>query len=114
MLKVLLPPALFCEGFGRLRQDANLYFVESFMSDVKNWVTRSEIEALRKAARKTRNPVRNELVILMLYRHGLRVSELCGIQMEQLHLDGPSLFVKRGKNGINGMHPIEGDELRLI
>ncbi len=44
------------------------------MNTVKNWVTASEVEALRKAARKTRNPARNELIILMLYRHGLRVS----------------------------------------
>ncbi len=50
----------------------------------------------------------------MLYRHGLRVSELCSIKLEQLNLDGASLFVKRSKNGIDGMHPIAGDELRLI
>ena len=54
------------------------------MNDVKNWVTRPEMQALRKAARKTRNPVRNELILLMMYRHGLRVSELCKIQMDQL------------------------------
>lgn len=84
------------------------------MSDIKNWVTQSEMEALRKAARKTRNPVRNELILLMMYRHGLRVSELCKIQMEQLDLDQSSIFVKRIKNGISGMHPMAGDELRLL
>ena len=72
------------------------------------------MEALRKAARKTRNPVRNELILLMMYRHGLRVSELCKIQMEQLDLDQSNIFVKRIKNGISGMHPIAGDELRLL
>ncbi|HBS26455.1 MAG TPA: DNA recombinase, partial [Gammaproteobacteria bacterium] len=84
------------------------------MSDVKNWVTRPEMEALRKAARKTRNPVRNELILLMMYRHGLRVSELCKIQMEQLDLEQSNIFVKRIKNGISGMHPMAGDELRLL
>lgn len=84
------------------------------MEQIKNWVTASEVEALRKAARKTRNPARNELVILMLYRHGLRVSELCGIQLDQLNLEQSTLFVKRSKNGINGMHPMAGDELRLL
>ena len=84
------------------------------MDKVKNWVTASEVEALRKAARKTRNPARNELIILMLYRHGLRVSELCLIKLEQLNLDQATVFVKRSKNGIDGMHPIAGDELRLL
>lgn len=78
-----------------LKQDASLYFVESYMNKVKNWVTASEVEALRKAARKTRNPARNELIILMLYRHGLRVSELCHIKLEQLNLDQATVFVKR-------------------
>jgi type 1 fimbriae regulatory protein FimB len=71
------------------------------MEKIKNWVTASEIEALRKAAKNTRNPVRNELIILMLYRHGLRVSELCSIQLEQINLEGASLFVKRSKNGVD-------------
>lgn len=84
------------------------------MNTVKNWVTASEVGALRKAAKKTRNPARNELVILMLYRHGLRVSELCSIQLDQLNMEQSTLFVKRSKNGIDGMHPMAGDELRLL
>lgn len=84
------------------------------MEKIKNWVTESEVEALRKASRKTRNPVRNELIILMIYRHGLRVSELCKIKLEQVNLDQGTVYIKRSKNGIDGMHPIAGDELRLI
>jgi len=84
------------------------------MDKIKNWVTTTEVEALRKAARKTRHPARNELLILMLYRHGLRVSELCQLQLEQLNLDHATIFVKRSKSGIDGMHPIAGDELRLL
>lgn len=84
------------------------------MDKVKNWVTASEVAALRKASRKTRNPARNELIILMLYRNGLRVSEFCHIKLEQLNLDQATVFVKRYKNGIDGMHPIAGDELRLL
>ena len=37
-------------------------------SDIK-WVTREEAERLRNGAKKTRYPVRNELIVLMLYRH---------------------------------------------
>ena len=44
------------------------------------WVTAQEVEALRAGAKATRNPVRNELIVLMLYRHGLRETEL-GIEL---------------------------------
>ena len=50
----------------------------------------------------------------MLYRHGLRVSELCHIKLEQVHLEQSVIFIKRVNNGIDGMHPMEGDELRLL
>lgn len=95
-------------------QGTSLYFVESSMEKIKNWVTAGEVETLRKAARKTRHPVRNELLVLMLYRHGLRVSEACQIQLEQVNLEQATLFVKRSKAGIDAMHPIAGDELRLL
>ena len=50
----------------------------------------------------------------MLYRYGLRVSELCHIKLEQVHLEQSTIFIKRFKNGINGMHSIAWDELRLL
>lgn len=37
-----------------------------------NKVSLGEMLKLRKASKETRNPVRNELILLMLYRHGLR------------------------------------------
>lgn len=114
MLNVAYLPPQFPRTFWGLREVANLYFVESSMKQIKNWVVTTEVEALRKAARKTRHPTRNELMILMLYRHGLRVSELCQLQLEQVNLDQATLFVKRSKAGIDGMHPIAGDELRLL
>ena len=63
------------------------------------WVTYLEVEALRKGAKASRNPIRNELIILMLYRHGLRESELCNLQLEAINLDEARVFVKRVKNG---------------
>ena len=50
----------------------------------------------------------------MLYRHGLRETELCKLRLDQVDLDGSRLHVKRIKNGNSFTHPIEGDELRLI
>ncbi len=50
----------------------------------------------------------------MLFRHGLRVSELCHIKLDQVHLEQSKIFIKRVKNGIDGMHPMAGDEFRLL
>ena len=58
--------------------------------------------------------MRNELIVLMLYRHGLRETELCQLRLDDLNLNEAKLFVKRVKNGNDFMHPIVADELRLI
>ena len=72
-----------------LRLSVSLHVVERFVNKVQNWVTANEVEALRKAARKTSNPACKGLTILMLYRHGPRVSELCHLKLERLNLTRP-------------------------
>ena len=72
-----------------LRLSASLHVVERFVNKVPNWVTADEVEALRKASRKASNPARKGLTILMLYRHGLRVSELCHLKLKRLNLTRP-------------------------
>ena len=51
----------------------------------------------------------------MLYRHGLRESELCNLCYNQhLSLDTAQLWINRLKRGLSTWHPIKGDELRAI
>ena len=84
-------------------------------SSVVKWVTAQEVEALMAGAKASRNLVRNELIILMLYRHGLIESELCNnLQLEAINLDEARIFIKRVKNGNDFIHPIASDELRLL
>lgn len=82
-------------------------------SDIK-WVTEKEVEQLRKWAWETRYPVRNELMILMLYRHWLRESELCNLRLDQIDFEQAKIHIKRLKWSNSFSHPISGDELRLI
>src|SRR5262245_57563208 len=53
-------------------------------------------------------------MILVAYRHGLRASEVCDLQWQQIELSESRLHVHRVKNGIPSVHPIRGDEMRAL
>jgi|SRR5215475_267724 len=80
----------------------------------RKFLTETEIDAFLKAARKSRNGVRDYCMALMTYRHGLRVSELTDMRLDQLDLETSRLQTRRLKKGSNTLQPIEGDELRVI
>lgn len=80
----------------------------------KNFLTEAEIASFLKAARRGRHGVRNYSMILLAYRHGLRVSELINIRMADLDLDTGHLFVRRLKGSLSTNHPLDGDEIRAL
>jgi len=50
----------------------------------REYLTPSEVERLMKAAAKNRQGHRDATMILLCYRHGLRVSELVGLEWTQV------------------------------
>ena len=80
----------------------------------REYLTESEVDKLLAFAGDSRNPVRDRLLILMAFRHALRVSELVGLRWQQIHLDTATIHITRAKNGTPGNHRLEGDELRLL
>ena len=76
-------------------------------------LTPEEVDRLVAAAgRIGRHGHRDRTLILLAYRHGLRVSELVALRWEQVDLTQGLLHVSRLENGVPSTHPLRGPELR--
>jgi type 1 fimbriae regulatory protein FimE len=53
-------------------------------------------------------------MILLAFRHGLRVSELIALRWDMIDLDAGLLHVTRLKHGVNSPHPLRGAETRAL
>ncbi|MFZ2493487.1 MAG: tyrosine-type recombinase/integrase [Thermoanaerobaculia bacterium] len=81
----------------------------------REYLTVPEVRKLRDGARSTgRNPHRDGLLVLMLFRHGLRVTEEASLTWDDIHFDDGTMFVRRAKNGRESRHFMEGDEIREL
>jgi integrase len=78
-------------------------------------LTPAEIDRLIGAARRLgRHGPRDAAMILLAYRHGLRVSELVALRREQVDLRQGLLHVRRRKHGLASTHPLRGPEIRAL
>ncbi|VAX09432.1 hypothetical protein MNBD_GAMMA25-2063 [hydrothermal vent metagenome] len=81
----------------------------------REYLTHDEVERLMKAARGLgRHGHRDATLILIAYRHALRVSELVALRWDQVNLKDGHLYVNRNKNGVPSTHPLHGPEIRAL
>lgn len=72
-----------------------------------------DFRALMKAATLSDYPRRNQAILALLFNTGIRVSELCGLRLEDLRVE-PGFLRVRGKGAKWRMVPVDPQVMRLI
>jgi integrase len=74
-------------------------------------LTEAEVGKLLTALKQNRHGHRDWLIGLLIYRHGLRVSEACDLRWDDIDLTKRTIIVRRLKGSIDSSHYLERDEL---
>src|SRR5262245_17853725 len=78
---------------------------------VREHLTETEIEKLLAALKRNRHGHRDWLIGLMIYRHGLRVSEGLDLRWDDIDLTARTINIRRLKGSRDSTHYLERDEL---
>jgi integrase len=90
-------------GLGGIRRPRN-----------REHLTAPEVQTLTEAARKGRYGLRDSTLLLMLFSHGLRLTEALRLTFRDVDLDRGILHIKRRKSGVSGDHKLRGIEIRAL
>jgi site-specific recombinase XerD len=78
---------------------------------VREHLTEAEIDKLLDSLKRNRHGHRDWLVGLIIYRHGLRVSEACDLRWDDIDLPKRTIIVRRLKGSTDSVHYLERDEV---
>ncbi len=73
----------------------------------------SEVDKLIAATKGSRNETRDRCLLLMMFRHSLRVSEACGLDLSRVDTESRVPHVARLKKGLSTTHPLRPDEIKI-
>jgi len=80
----------------------------------RDFLGEADLDRLISAAKGGRHGVRDHLLVLLMYRHGLRASEAISLTRQDVDLDQSRIWISRLKNGLSVEQPVAEDELRAI
>jgi integrase len=78
---------------------------------VREHLTDDEVGKLVAALKRNRHGHRDWLIGLLIYRHGLRVSEACDLRWDDISLPKRTIIVRRLKGSDDSTQYLERDEL---
>ena len=81
---------------------------------MRRYLTEPEVNAMIQAARQRRRGLRDALLIRMIFRHGLRVSEAVGLRWCDLDLEDNTVHIHRLKRGLPTRHALDDIERREL
>ncbi len=81
---------------------------------LRDHLTASEVKLLIETVKNQGGwySFRNSVLILMLYRHGLRRREASRLRWSDIDLREGTIYIRRIKGSRSGRHPLQGDEMR--
>jgi site-specific recombinase XerD len=78
---------------------------------IREHLTEAETDELLAALKRNRHGHRDWLIGLVIYRHGLRVSEACDLRWDDIDLPKRTIIVRRLKGSTDSVHYLERDEV---
>lgn len=80
----------------------------------RRYLTAHEVTGMMDAVRSGSNGARDYCLILLGFRHGMRISELLALRYQDMDLYAGRINIQRLKNGFSTIHPLMPDELEAI
>ena len=81
----------------------------------RTYLTLAEVNDLLAAIQsRGRHTERDYALALLMFRHGLRVSEAIALRWDAVSFDDRKLSVNRVKNSLSGVHPLQPDEVEAL
>ena len=81
---------------------------------IREHLTEAEMNKLLAALKRNRHGHRDWLIGLLIYRHGLRVSEACDLRWDDIDLTKRTIVVRRLKGSTDSSHYLERDEHKAL
>ncbi len=84
------------------------------MISERKHLTEQEVERILAATKTSRNSERDYCLVFLMFRHGLRVSEACGLRLSDVNIESRQIWVGRLKKGLSTNHSLPADEITVI
>ena len=81
----------------------------------RTYLTIAEVNDLLQAVgSRGRHTTRDYALVLLMFRHGLRVSEAIALKWDAVMFDQGKIYLNRLKGSVSGSHPLQADEVEAL